>query len=110
MGPSRNTRTHARRKAFTVSSVTREEESRLTEGTNELPLYRPGDRLDEGGGREASKQHVVQEDDVEVPQPVVAAEVTQEIKAGDAWKHRTAPATRQIQPWLTMPPSGRTKK
>lgn len=66
-----------------------EKESRLTEGTNELPLYRPGDRLDEGGGREASKQHVVQEDDVEVPQPVVAAKVSQEIKAGDAWKHKT---------------------
>lgn len=57
---------------------------RLTEGTNELPLYRPGDRLDEGGGREAGKQHVVQEDDVEIAQPVVATKVSQEIKAGDA--------------------------
>lgn len=71
-------------------------ERRLTEGTNELPLYRPGDRLDERGGREAREQHVVQEDDVEVAQPVVAAKVSQEIKAGDALKHRTN-ATCEIQ-------------
>lgn len=67
---------------YTPSSVLNE--IGLTEGTNELPLHRPGDRLDEGGGREAGKQHVVQEDDVEVAQPVVTAKVSQEIKAGDA--------------------------
>lgn len=58
-------------------------ERRLTKGTNELSLHRPGDRLDEGGRREASEQHVVQEDDVEVAEPVIPTIVSQQIKAGD---------------------------
>lgn len=58
-------------------------ERRLTKGTNELSLHRPGDCLDEGGRREAGKQHVVQEDDVEVPEPVIPTIVSQQIKAGD---------------------------
>lgn len=58
-------------------------ERRLTKGTNELSLHRPGDRLDEGGRSETSEQHVVQEDDVEVPEPVISTIVSQQIKAGD---------------------------
>lgn len=58
-------------------------ERRLTKGTDELSLHRPGDRLDEGGRREAGEQHVVQEDDVEVAEPVISTIVSQQIKAGD---------------------------
>lgn len=52
-------------------------ECRLTKGTDELSLYGPGDRVDQGGGGETGKQHVVQEDDVEVPQPVISTKVSQ---------------------------------
>lgn len=48
-----------------------------TKGTDELSLYGPGDRVDQGGGGETGKQHVVQEDDVEVPQPVISTKVSQ---------------------------------
>lgn len=58
-------------------------ESRLTKGTDELSLHRPGDRLDQGGRGEAGEQHVVQEDDVEVPEPVVSTKVSQQIEARD---------------------------
>lgn len=51
--------------------------SRLTKGTDELSLNCPGDRLDQGGRGETSKQHVVQEDNVKVPEPVVPTEVSQ---------------------------------
>ena len=48
-------------------------------------MHRPCDRLDEGGRGQASEHHVVQEHHVEVPQPVVAAEVPEEIEPGDPW-------------------------
>ena len=54
-----------------------ENESRLTKGTDELSLYRPGDCLDQRGRGETSKQHVVKEDDVEVPKPVIPTKVSQ---------------------------------
>lgn len=60
---------------------------RLTKGTDELSLYSPGDCLDQGGRSESSKQHVVQEDDVEVPQPVIPTKVSQQIKAGDTYNN-----------------------
>lgn len=76
--------TQAQKHRRTVNSFKlKRRERRLTKGTNELSLHRPGDRLDEGGRREASKQHVVQEDDVEVPEPVIPTIVSQQIKAGD---------------------------
>lgn len=58
-------------------SIKSNRRSRLTKGTDELSLYSPGDCGDERGGGEASKQHVVQEDNVEVPKPVVTAKVSQ---------------------------------
>lgn len=60
-----------------------EGESVQTEGPDELPLHRPGHRLDEGGGGQTRKHHVVQEHHVEVPQPVVAAKVSQEVEPRD---------------------------
>ena len=55
----------------------------LTKGPDELPLYSPGERVDEAGRRDSSEQHVVQEHDVEVPQPVVAPKIPQQVEAGD---------------------------
>lgn len=49
----------------------------LTKGTDKLSLNRPGDGLDQGGRCEPSKKHVVQEDDVEVSEPVVPTKVSQ---------------------------------
>lgn len=54
-----------------------QKESRLTKGTDELSLNCPGDCLDQGGRGETSKQHVVQEDYVEVPKPVKPTKVPQ---------------------------------
>ena len=52
-------------------------ESKLTKSTDELSLNCPGDCLDQGGRGETSKQHVIQEDNVEVPKPVVPTKVSQ---------------------------------
>ena len=56
---------------------------RLTKGTDELSLYCPGDCLYQRGRGETSKQHVVKEDNVEVPEPVISTKVSQQVEAGD---------------------------
>ena len=56
---------------------------RLTECTDEFSLYGPGHSFDERGGGKPSKHHVVQEHNVEVPQPVVPAIIPKKVKAGD---------------------------
>lgn len=53
---------------------------KLTEGTDEFPLHSPGDCVDEAGGGETSKEHVVQENQVKARQPVIPSEVPQQIK------------------------------
>lgn len=69
------------------NSFTREAKAhRLTKGTDELSLYRPGDCLCKGGRGETSKQHVVQEHNVEVSEPVKSPKVSQQIKAGYPWR------------------------
>ena len=62
-----------------------DEDKRLTEGSDELPLHGPGERVHQAGRGEACEHHVVEEYDVEVAQPVVASKVSQQIKPGDAW-------------------------
>lgn len=55
----------------------------LTEGAEQLLLHGPGHLLHQAQRGERRKAHVVEEDDVEVPQPVEAAKIPQEVKAGD---------------------------
>lgn len=55
----------------------------LTKGTDELSLDCPGDPFHQAQSGEPRKAHVVEEDDVEVPQPVEAAKIPQEVKTGD---------------------------
>lgn len=62
---------------LTLLHIQIKNKSRLTKGTDELSLYCPGDCLNKGGRGEASKQHVVQEDDVKVPKPVVPTIISQ---------------------------------
>lgn len=55
----------------------------LTKGTDELGLDCPGDSFYQAQRGEPRKAHVVEEDDVKVPQPVEAAKIPQEVKTGD---------------------------
>lgn len=57
----------------------------LTKGADELGLDGPGDPLHQAQGGEPREPHVVEEDDVEVPQPVETAKVPQEVETGDPW-------------------------
>lgn len=67
----------------TLTFIMNKYESRLTKCTDELSLNCPGDCLGQGGRGETGKQHVVQEDNVEVSKPVISTKVSQQIKAGD---------------------------
>lgn len=56
----------------------------LTKCSYEFPLHGPRECIDETRWCQSSKQDVVQEHDVEVPQPVVSTKVPQQIKPSDA--------------------------
>lgn len=55
----------------------------LTEGTDELLLHSPRHPLHQAEGGERCKAHIVDEDNVEVPQPIKAAKIPQEVEASD---------------------------
>lgn len=56
-----------------------------TECSDEFPLYSPCESVDKTGRGQPGKQYVIQEDDVEVSQPVKPTKVSQQIKPGDPW-------------------------
>lgn len=60
----------------------------LTKGTDELLLHSPRHPLHQAEGGERRKAHVVDEDDVEVPQPIKAAKIPQEVEASDSCGQR----------------------
>lgn len=62
---------------YFVLSLWIKNESRLTKGTNKLSLNCPCHCLDQRGRGETSKQHVVQEDNVEISKPVIPTKVSQ---------------------------------
>ena len=57
----------------------------LTERPYEFSLHGPRECIDETGRCESNKQNVVQEHNVEVPQPVVPTKVPQQIETSDAY-------------------------
>lgn len=84
----------------------------LTEGAEELGLDGPGHPLHQAERGEPREAHVVQEDDVEVSQPVEAAKVPEKVKTGDAWGGRTVRAPRSWGhpgPGSPCPPQGLTQ-
>lgn len=55
---------------------------------DEAPLNGPRDRINETGGGEPGKQHVVKEDYVEVSQPVIASEIPEQIEPRDSYNRK----------------------
>lgn len=55
----------------------------LTKSPDQLILYSPGEFLHQAKSSEASKQQIVEKDNIEVSQPVEPPEVSQQVKPCD---------------------------